>query len=38
VAATLQKLGISADRIAHLRKKNDPALVAKVVEEILSKE
>jgi len=38
VAATLEKLGISADRIAHLRKKNDPALVAKVVEEILSKE
>lgn len=38
VAATLEKLGISAERIAHLRKKNDPALVAKVVEEIMSKE
>ncbi len=38
VVATLQKLGIAADRIEHLRKKDDPALVAKVVEELMAKE
>jgi hypothetical protein len=38
VIATLEKLGITADRIEHLRKKDDPALVAKVVEELMAKE
>jgi hypothetical protein len=38
VISTLEKCGIAADRIEHLRKKDDPALVAKVVEELLSKE
>jgi hypothetical protein len=38
VISTLEKCGIAADRIEHLRKKDDPALVAKVVEELMAKE
>ncbi len=37
ITSTLEKLGIAADRIEHLRKKDDPTLVAKVVEELLAK-
>jgi len=36
--SALEKLGISKDRIDHMRKKDDPALVAKVVEELMAKE
>lgn len=38
VATTLEKLGVGADRIEHMRKKDDPALLAKVVEEIMGKQ
>lgn len=38
VIGVLEKCGIAADRIEHLRKKDDPALVAKVVEELMAKE
>jgi len=34
----LEKLGIKPDRIADLRKKDNPALLAQVVEEIMAKE
>lgn len=38
VVAALDKLGISKERIEHIRTKDDPALVAKVVEELMGKE
>jgi hypothetical protein len=38
VVGVLEKCGIAADRIEHLRKKDDPALVAKVVQELMEKE
>jgi len=34
----LEKLGIKPDRIADLRGKDNPALLAKVVEEMMAKE
>ncbi|TWU30377.1 hypothetical protein [Bythopirellula polymerisocia] len=38
VVAVLEKLGISANRIEQLRKKDDPAMLVKVVEELMAKE
>jgi predicted Mrr-cat superfamily restriction endonuclease len=38
VVAALEKLGLGQKRIEHLRKEDDPQLVAKVVEELLAKE
>jgi hypothetical protein len=35
--AVLEKLGIGPDRIAYLREQDNPALVAKVVEEMMEK-
>jgi hypothetical protein len=37
ITTSLEKLKIPASRIEHLRKKDDPALVAKMVEELLAK-
>jgi len=37
-ASALEKLGIGKDRIAHLKKQDNPALVAKVVEELMEKQ
>ncbi len=37
VVAALAKLGMKEDRIAQLRKQDDPAMLAKVVEEYLAK-
>ena len=34
----LEKLGLPADRIEHLRKKDDPRLLAKLVEELMAKQ
>jgi hypothetical protein len=36
--AALEKLGLSQERIDHLRQQDNPALLAKVVEEMMSKE
>jgi hypothetical protein len=36
--ALLPKLGLTADRIAHLRKKDDPKLLAQLVEELMAKQ
>ena len=38
IEGVLPKLGLTADRIAHLRKKDDPKLLAKLVEELLAKQ
>jgi hypothetical protein len=38
IEGVLPKLGLSADRIAHLRKQDDPKLLAKLVEELLAKQ
>lgn len=38
VVAVLEKLGLSAKRIEQLRKKDDPAMLVKVVEEVMAKE
>lgn len=38
VVGVLEKLGLSAKRIEQLRKKDDPAMLVKVVEEIMAKE
>jgi hypothetical protein len=37
IVTALEKLKIPASRIEHLRKQDDPALVAKLVEELLAK-
>lgn len=37
IEKALAKTGIKPDRIAHLREKDDPQLVAKVVEELMAK-
>jgi len=37
IAATLEKLKIAPSRIKHLQEKDDPALVAKLVEELMGK-
>ncbi|NOY42451.1 MAG: hypothetical protein GXP26_11520 [Planctomycetes bacterium] len=36
--AALEKLGVGPKRIEHLREQDNPALLAKVVEEMLAKE
>ena len=36
--SALEKLGIPKQRIEHLRKQDDPALLAKLVEEVMAKE
>ena len=37
IVAALEKLKVPKTRIDHLRKKDDPALVAKLLEELLAK-
>jgi hypothetical protein len=37
VASSLEKLKIPADRIQHLLQKDNPALLAKLVEELMAK-
>ena len=37
IVSALEKLNIPADRIAHLRQRDDPALLAKLVEELMAK-
>lgn len=34
----LEKLGVKPDRIEHLRKQDNPAMLAKVVEEMMGKQ
>ncbi|MCG8451202.1 MAG: hypothetical protein MI725_16665 [Pirellulales bacterium] len=36
--SALEKLGLGPERIKHLREQDNPALLAKVVEELMSKE
>ena len=36
IVSALQKLAIPADRIEHLRKQDNPALLAKLVEELIA--
>jgi heme oxygenase len=38
IVAALEKLKVPASRIEHLQKQDDPALVAKLVEELMAKE
>ena len=38
VVAALEKLKVPASRIEHLRKSDNPALVAKLLEELLAKQ
>jgi hypothetical protein len=38
VVTSLEKLRIPASRIQHLQEKDDPALVAKLVEELMAKQ
>ena len=38
IVSALQKLGLPKDRIEHLRKKDDPRLLAKLVEELMAKQ
>ena len=38
VVSALKKLGIPDERIEHLRSKDDPQMLAKVVEELMAKE
>lgn len=38
IVSALQKLEIPADRIEHLRKQDNPALLAKLVEELMAKQ
>ena len=38
IVSALEKLKLPADRIEHLRKKDDPKLLAKLVEELLTKQ
>jgi len=37
IIAALEKLGLKQQRIDHLREKDDPALLAKLVEELMAK-
>ncbi|TWT90916.1 hypothetical protein Mal64_13150 [Pseudobythopirellula maris] len=37
IEKALDKVGVKPDRIAHLRKQDDPALLAKLVEELMAK-
>jgi hypothetical protein len=36
ILVTLEKLGLSQERIEHLRKQDDPKLLAELVEELLA--
>jgi acetylornithine deacetylase/succinyl-diaminopimelate desuccinylase-like protein len=38
IVGALQKLGLPEERIEHLRKKDDPKLLAKLVEELMAKQ
>jgi hypothetical protein len=38
IVAVLEKIGLPEDRIAHLRKQDDPRLLAKLVEELMTKQ
>jgi hypothetical protein len=38
IVGTLQKLGLPDERIAHLRQQDNPALLAKLVEELMAKQ
>jgi hypothetical protein len=38
IVGALEKLAIPADRIEHLRKQDNPALLAKLVEELMAKQ
>jgi hypothetical protein len=38
IVGALEKLGLPAERIEHLRKQDNPALLAKVVEELMAKQ
>ena len=37
IVGVLGKIGLPADRIEHLRKKDDPKLLAELVEELMAK-
>lgn len=36
-ATAMEKIGVSPQRVAHLLEKDDPALLAKLVEELMAK-
>jgi len=38
IVGALEKLGLPNERIEHLRKKDDPRLLAKLVEEMMAKQ
>lgn len=38
IVSTLEKLGLPNERIEHLRSQDNPALLAKLVEELLAKQ
>jgi hypothetical protein len=38
IVGALEKLAIPSDRIEHLRKQDNPALLAKLVEELMAKQ
>ncbi|MEO0530106.1 MAG: hypothetical protein AAF266_05950 [Planctomycetota bacterium] len=38
IEKALEKVGVKPDRIAHLKAKDDPQLLAKVVEEMMAKQ
>jgi hypothetical protein len=38
IVAALKKLGLPEERIEHLQKKDDPKLLAKLVEELMAKQ
>ncbi|HVT29708.1 MAG TPA: hypothetical protein VHE81_16945 [Lacipirellulaceae bacterium] len=38
IVSVLEKLGLPEERIEHLRKKDDPKLLAKLVEELMAKQ
>ena len=38
IEGALKKLGLKPERIEHLRKKDDPKLLAKLVEELMAKQ
>ncbi len=38
IVAVLEKMGLPPERIAHLRKQDDPRLLANLVEELMAKQ